>query len=778
MKKPKFIPEFKDIPAKRQKMPELTHEERNLNFKEVELGFSEEMALAEASRCLSCRRCIGCGLCLAECDQDAIIYDETAQKIEIEADAIVLTSDGETFNPVKKPHLGYCESANVMTSYEFERLVSPTGPFGGLLVRPFDGDIPRRIAFIQCVGSREEAIGANYCSVECCSLTLAQARKARQLVQDAEITVFHRGIRPVGKRGELDFAELGGEDWIDFLEVEVCGISEDAKDGGVRIKYLAGEKEHTTQFDLVVLGVGIQARKEFRRLARAGGRGTNKFGFVEGGIGHLISHAVDTSFAGAVMGPTPASRSIVEAIAAASRSLNGAQAGEAGRTRESTGKVLVYACEYGLELAGKPRSIVDELKPKGWSLEAVHPFLCYRAGRDAIAGCMAGASGLVVVGCHKHGHEELFERISGLGPARVVILGEDDLNDDLEGRVAEAIKVISQGPTGSHDSNRPQQVAIVGAGISGVAAASELARRSMQVTLIEKSDRIGGSLLEAAIREGAEADVVEGFIKAIEADPKVRLLVGSELASVESADGVMTLRVDSKDGTETIEVGALLVATGSGVYEPDEYLSGRNEAVLTQSDFKARVLGGGSDWKRIVMIQCVGARDADHPYCSRYCCRQALENALRYKSENADSEITILHKGIRVFGFEEDLYTDAMEQGIQFVEIEGKPDVEGSGPIVVRYKTTDGHTLSIECDLLALSVAHSHGERQKVLAEKTGVSLDELGFIATAPRPDMPFTTSVDGVFVCGFARAPVIAKDAFIEGTGAAGSICRYLSP
>ena len=777
MKKPKFIPEFKDIPTERQKMPELTLEERNLNFKEVELGLSEEMALAEAARCLSCRRCIGCGLCLAECDQDAVVYDEAAEEIKIEADTVIFAPDGATFDPGKKPALGYCESANVITSYEFERLVSPTGPFGGLLVRPFDGDIPTRIAFVQCVGSREEAIGANYCSVECCSLTLAQAAKARQLTGDAEVTVFHKGIRPEGKRGELDLAQLEGEDWITFTDGEVCGISEDAEEGGVQIKYLAGDQEHTAEFDLVVLGVGTQSRKEFRRFARTGGRSTNKFGFVEGGLGHLISDGLETSFAGVVTGPATASRSIVEAIAAASGSLNGTPASQAGPAHKGTGKVLVYACQYGLQLAGKSRSIVDNLKPKGWSVEAIHPFLCYRAGRDAIAGSIASASGLVVIGCHKGGHEELFERIAGLGPGGVAIVGEGDLDDDLESRVDEAIKAISQGPGDTDDGGKPRRVAILGAGISGLAAAGELARRGVQVTLIEKSDRIGGSLLEAAVREGVETDAVEAYVKAIEGNPNVRPAVSSELVSVERADGVMTLKVASKDGSETVEVGALLIATGCEAYEPGEYLSGQNPAIVTQSDFRARVLGGQTDWKRIVMVQCVGARDSEHPYCSRYCCRQAIENALHYKSENADAEITVLHKGIRVFGFEEDLYTDAMEQGVQFIEIEGKPDLGGSDPITVSYKTTDGRTLSSECDLLVLTVAHRHGDRQRGVAQKTGVGLDELGFLATAPRPDMPFTTSVEGVFVCGFARTPVIAEDAFTEGRGAAGSICRYLS-
>jgi heterodisulfide reductase subunit A len=198
--------------------------------------------------------------------------------------------------------------------------------------------------------------------------------------------------------------------------------------------------------------------------------------------------------------------------------------------------------------------------------------------------------------------------------------------------------------------------------------------------------------------------------------------------------------------------------------------------VLSQSDFRAAAGKGDLPGKRIVMLQCVGARDAEHPYCSRFCCRQALSNALLCKSNRADAEITILHRGIRVFGFEEETFTEAMEQGISFIEIEGRPDVRVDGSVKVMARSIDGKHVEIDCDAVVLSLAHLHGESQEEISRITGAALDDLRFFASGDSMADPFTTSAEGVFVCGFCRGPVAAEDAFVEGVGAAGAICRAL--
>ena len=788
MKKPKYIPEFKDIPTPRHKMPELEIDERRGNFNEVELGLGEEAVLAEAARCLSCRRCIGCGLCLAECDQEAIVYDEKAESVTVEADSIVFTSDGQVFNPGRKRELAYCDASNVITSLEFERMVSPAGPFGGYLLKPFDGDVPRSIVFIQCVGSREEAIGADYCSTVCCSRTFSQARQAKDLLGEVKVTVLHRGLRPIGKFGEKDLMALKASEWIEFTEAAVTGVEEDPRSGKLKVTYAAGEEETSGTFDLVVLAVGVQSQRVFKRHARVGGAQTNKFGFVSGNIGDLIARQAGVAFAGSIMGPRSDENALVDAIAAASRSLEGGSeawpvGGEDGKGRgRGKGKALVFACEYGLDLAARKASVLKSIGGNGAGVAGTFPFLCYKEGRTAIAAGMKDAAGLVVVGCHGGSHEDLFERLFGLSPGMVAILGKDQLEGDPGEAVSRVVEALSAESASADNAAgdgtaKSSRVAVVGGGTSGLAAASELLRRGADIILIEKSAEIGRTLIDAAIDSGAEVESAEGFVAAIRKSDKATILTLSTVESVNRSGANLLVKVSGSGGEQVIEVGALLLATGADLYAPEEYPFATADTVIDQGEFrKVAAVGGGASPNKIVMIQCVGARDEKHPYCSMYCCKQALSNAMLYKSNSEEAEITILHKGMRVHGFDEELLTGAVEQGIKFVEFDEPPELEAGSVVTVKVRSSDGEDLKLSAGLVVLSLAHSHGEAQNGLADLTGVALDELGFLTSANTLDNPFATPVDGIYACGFARRPVIAEDAFVEGVGAAGAICAGL--
>ncbi len=788
-------------------MPELPLEERKLNFNEVDLGFTEELARKEAARCLSCRRCIGCGLCLAECDQCAIIYDEKETSVSIEADAIVFTSDGDLSDAARKIELGYGDAANVITSFEFERLTSPTGPFGGLIVRPFDGEIPKRIAFIQCVGSRDEAIGANYCSVECCSRTFAQARRVKEIAGDVEVRVFHKGLRPIGKASEVELQKLAGEKWIGFAEGAISSVKEDPETGAVTVRYMMDDKEVEETFDLVVLAVGLQSKRDFRDHAKVGGVPVNRYGFVDAGVVSMIACKDGVAFAGPIRGPQAGARSIIDAIAGASKALGSLDGrGDAGEAigKPPTGSAdaarpLVYACEYGLHLAGKAKSLVEEIKAGGFDINGSYPFLCYKDGREDIRRRLGEASGLVVLGCHSQSHERLFERVFDLPRGNVEILGQAELTEGLEARLTSLgeqfgtaaaspnLQAKPQAKARAASYLKPRVVAVLGGGVSGLAAASELLRRRLKVIIIEKSETIGANLAKVLpTGQHTDAKVIEDFVKAVEASPEVQILKSARLTAVGTENNVLKLTVATPKGDETLEAGAMIIATGAAPYVPTGFGFGGSKAVLRQEDFKARLAQGDAPWKKIVMVQCVGARDAKHPYCSRFCCREALANALVFKHVNPQGDVTVLHKGIRALGFDEELYTEAIERGVAFIEIEKQPSLDtrpsyGSAGDVgsslkVGGQSGGGKSFDLECDALVLSVAHSRNGDAIEIAGKTGVALDPLGFFETRKPAVEPFASSVEGVFVCGFARAPVTVEEAFADGIGVAGAACRYL--
>lgn len=668
MKRPKHIPEFSDIPTGRTKMPELGPDERRLNFREVELGFTEELARREAARCLSCRRCIGCGLCLAECDKCAVVYDEQAGEVSIQADAVVFATDADAFPAGRTRDLGYADCLNVITSLELDRLASPDGPFGGLVVRPSDGEIPKRVAFIQCVGSRDEAIGANYCSTECCSRTISQATRVREIIKDAEVQVFHRGLRPAGKTGEIDLTNLQEQAWVRLVEAKVAGVREDLATGAVTVRYAAdgadgasaagggGGKESEAAFDLVVLAVGVQARRDFRRFARAGGVGVDKYGFVDFGVAGQIACKPGVAFAGTMRGPQPAAQAIADAVAGATRALGAAAAG-AGSTADAT------------------------------------------------------------------------------------------------------------------------TAAVVGGGVAGLAAAAELLRRGVKTVIVEKSDSVGSAFARLPAGRPGDPKTADDFVKSLEAHPDARLLTGAEVVSVErlSGAGGVRLVISVEARRETIDVGALVIATGAGPHIPRGWRAAA-DPVITQEHLASALAEGAAPWKRVAMLQCVGARDGEHPYCSRFCCRQALANALALKNAHPGVEVTILHRGIRVFGADEELYADALERGVNLLEIQGVPTMEEGEQFKVRAKGVGGEGLCLECDVVVLSVAASDNQEVRKVAAIAGAELDDLGFIAASDALADPFATRVPGVFVCGFARAPVTVEEAFADGVGAAGAVCSYL--
>lgn len=796
MKKPKFIPEFADIPKKRAKMPELPVGERRLNFEEVELGFTEELAREEAARCLSCRRCIGCGLCLAECDPCAVTYDEKPSEISLRADAVIFAPEARQFDAARTRDLGYGQCLNVVTSYELERLLSPTGPFGGLVLRPSDGEVPRRIGFIQCVGSRDEAIGAGFCSSECCSRTISQALRAKDSVGEAEVHILHRGLRPAGKTSELQLRGVEGQPWVRLVEARVKSLREDPESGTVTVVYTSAGAEAEAVFDLAVLAVGIEARRDFRRLARVGGVNVNKYGFVDPGVINTISCKEGVAFAGTVRGPESAERSVIDALASASKVLaspvsdvSGAPQ-PSGKPAGSAGRPLVFACEYGMALAGKAARSAAEATAGRFDLAGSHPFLCHMSGRQAMAENLDGASGLVVLGCHAGSHEIMFERLLGLPGGAVKILDRSALEGDVGRAVEIAIKDLRPRETGAgkvgkagevgnagraDGPRRGRVVAVVGGGVAGLAASSELLRRQVKTIIVNDSDVLGGGFSRLVAVQATDPKTVEDFVKAIEDHPGARILRSAEVTSAGRKDGAIALAVRTASGEEQIAVDALIIAIGARPHVPTGFPAG-TDLVITQDDLGASLAAGSAHWKRIVMLQCVGARDADHPYCSRFCCRQALANARLFKHANPDSEVTVLHRGIRVFGFEEELLTDAAEQGVGLIEIKDRPTVEAGRPLRVRGVSAAGRAFCLETDALVLSVGHARDQAAERLAGMTGAPLDGLGFFETSNQLIRPFATQAPGVFVCGFAQAPVTLEEAFSDGLGAAGAVCEYL--
>ncbi|MFH1773646.1 MAG: CoB--CoM heterodisulfide reductase iron-sulfur subunit A family protein [Methanobacteriota archaeon] len=267
--------------------------------------------------------CIGCGMCKNVCEPDAIDYDMKAEIIEREVGTIIVATGYEIFDAARKEEYGYGRHANVINGLEFERFVSAAGPTGGKLKRPSDSKEPKRIGFIQCVGSRDEKTN-KYCSRVCCMYAIKNARIYKEKHPDAEIYIFYIDIRTFGK-GYEEFYKIAQDEYgIKFIRGRPGEVTEDAKTKNlvVRVEDTFLGRPLEVELDLVVLSVGMEPPRdagEIQTMLRVS-RSADGF-FLEA---HPKLRPVDTLtegvfLAGAAQGPKDIHDSVAQGSAAAAR---------------------------------------------------------------------------------------------------------------------------------------------------------------------------------------------------------------------------------------------------------------------------------------------------------------------------------------------------------------------------------------------------------------------------------------------------------------------------
>lgn len=243
-KKGRYIIDFEDIPSKRAEMPEIAVEDRKGNFKEVETGFAEDVAIAEAKRCLSCRRCLGCALCWAECKPEAVNFDLPDKDVDLYVDKIILTSGMEC---KMAPISGNIDNKhmNVVTDLQVERMLADTGPSNGLILRPQDGEIPRRIAFVQTLGTVGDKIRA-----ATLIFGINEAIIARRRMDDVEISLISPNMEAFKTSLETGLDKVSG---ISFISGTVSAVAEVGDSRDIEVTYEVDGSEKLETFGLVVL---------------------------------------------------------------------------------------------------------------------------------------------------------------------------------------------------------------------------------------------------------------------------------------------------------------------------------------------------------------------------------------------------------------------------------------------------------------------------------------------------------------------------------------------
>ena len=814
------IPQWADCsPLPRTEMPTADLAARKSSFVEIDSGYSEEMAVAEARRCLNCGACSLCRECVRVCKAQAINHDMTDELRELAVGGIVLTSGYELFDARRKSEYGFGRYPNVVTSMQFERILSASGPYEGHVQRPSDSQAPKKVAWIQCVGSRDVTVGNDYCSSVCCMYATKQAIIAKEHEGDIDPTIFFIDMRAFGK-GFEEFYNRAKDDYgLHYVRSQVSALKENPENQNIIVRYVQESNGHKRvaeeEFDLVVLSVGLVANRSMKELAAIAGITCNRFGFAQGEpFLPLLSKKEGVFLCGALSGPKDIPDTVMESSAAAAlcgellHSVRGTevQVKEYPVEKDVAGqepRIGVFVCHCGSNIA----SVVDVAAVSDYVgaipgvVYAEHTiYTCSQDTQERIKDVIKekDLNRVIVASCTPRTHEPLFQETMREAGLNKYLFEMADIREQCSwvhqqehDRATGKAMALVRGSVGKSKLLGPLEIKhvsitkaalVLGGGIAGMSASLSLAKQGFQVHLVEKSERLGGNLHHISKSlEGYDWQAhLQQTIQQVESNDGITVYLDSEIDEVDGFVGNFTTRLQGASQAE-FEHGVILIATGAEEFQPDKFLFTESDRVVTQRELEARLENGFSA-DTVVMIQCVGSRDDEHPYCSRLCCGTAVKNALTIKEKNAEAKVYVLYRDIRTYQFKEQYYREAREKGVMFIHFpdDQYPEVSqnGDGLSVSVHDTVLDESLELKADLVVLSAAIvPDKENNNRLAELMKVSLTEDSFFMEAHVKLRPVDFATEGIFVCGLAHSPKYTEENITQALAAAGRAACILS-
>jgi heterodisulfide reductase subunit A len=740
-----------------------------------------------------------CRACEKFCPTGAITFDEKEEELNLNVGAVILAPGFKAYDPSRYLTYAYAKHPNVVTSMEFERILSAAGPYQGHLERPSDHQPPKKIAWLQCVGSRDiHHCDHGYCSSVCCMYAIREAVIAKEHGgKNLECAIFYMDMRTHGKDFERYYEDARDKHGIRFIRSRVPTIEPVKDNDDVVIPYV-NEKGDVVEerFDMAVLSVGLEIAPDVADLAKKLGIDLTEGRFSKTGSFHPVRTSRDGIFVcGAFQGPKDIPQSVIEASSAAaeagavlSRSRNTlTKVKEAPQERTRGSKrprIGVFVCHCGVNIAG----VVDVAAVRDYAATLPYVeyttdnlFTCSTDTQDAMAQVISekDLNRIVVAACTPKTHEPLFqETLVNAGLNKYLFEMANIRNQDswvhkndpgeatqkakdlVRMAVAKAALMI---PLKEAEVDIHQRALVIGGGISGMVAARTFSRQGYKVSLVEKASNLGGQALHL-FKTWKGEDIQQNLaslVRSVEADPDIDVHLNTELSNVEGFVGNFksTLRADGKE--EVVDHGIAVIATGARELKPAEYIYGKDPRVMTSLELDQRFRNADPGLKKVktaVFIQCVGSREPERPYCSRVCCTHSVESALQLKELNPDMNVYILYRDIRTYGEREYVYRKARLEGILFIQYsrDQKPRVS-AGQDGLRIELMDqnlGQTVALKADILTLATSII-SYRDEKLARFFKVPMNDDGFFVEAHAKLGPSEFATDGVYLCGMAHYP-----------------------
>ena len=759
-----------------------------------------------------------CGVCQKVCQADAIDYDQKPEDLEIEVGAAILALGSEEFNATLKDEYGYHTFPNVVSSIELERLLSASGPTQGHVQRPSDAKEPERVAFLQCVGSRDMQVGNDYCSAICCMQAAKDSIILTEHLRGVESTVFCMDVRAYGKGFDRFVERAKQEHDVRFLRARVSSVEAEPETENLRVRYNADDGSiREESFDLLVLSVGLCATGPVREVIRRLGLRTEEHGFVATStFAPLETSRRGVFVCGTASGPKDIPESVIQASGASSAALVMMAGFEAKQMevelpepidlRGEPTRIGVFVCNCGINIASTvdvPRVVeyASGLPKVAHAQEFL--FACSKDAQKAISEAISQKklNRVSVAACTPRTHEPLFQstlEATGLNPYLFEFANireqcswvhqgaPDKATQKAKELVRMAVaKAARLEPLDNSKLGVNHSALVIGGGVAGLTAALDLAAQGYPVHLVERDSQLGGHLRKVRRTLDGEqtAAFLDDLVEKAESDDRITIHLGKSVREISGYIGNFKTKLTGED--EEIDHGVVIVATGATEHVPKEYLYGQDPRVVTQTELEKLLADGDAarvaGLKAVVMIQCVGSRDDDHPYCSRICCGTAIKNALRLKELTPKARIYILGRDVRVYGLNERRYREAREKGVLFLRYddESKPRVSSeNGRLVVQaHDTVLGRPLAFDADLLVLSAGIEPNEDNRELSQLLKVPLDADGFFLEAHVKLRPVDFATDGVFVCGLAHYPKDIAESIAQARAAASRAATVLS-
>ena len=758
-----------------------------------------------------------CKSCENFCEAGAIDYEQQDEISEVDVGAVVLSPGFEQFDPDLKKELGYSRYPNVLSSLQFERLLSASGPYLGEILRPSDEKHPKKIAWLQCVGSRD--VDCNYCSSVCCMYATKEAIIAKEHQPDLDCTIFYIDMRAFGK-GFDAYYERAKELGVRYIRCRPSSVKEVPATKDLKITYQKDAGEIATEdFSMVVLSTGLRPPSAVRELADKFGIKLNEHGFADTqGFAPVETSKSGVYVCGPFAGPKDIPETVMEASAGAAKAM-ALLKDERGTLithkeyppeKDVSGqepRIGVFICHCGRNIGGYADvpSIVEYARTLPNVVYAEdNLYTCSTDTQEQITQLIADEdlNRVVVASCSPRTHEPLFRntcREAGLNEYLFEMANIRDqctwvhMNEpeaathkakDLVRMAIAKARLLEPLYKGSLKVNN--DALVIGGGLAGMTAAINLADQGFKVSLVEKEQELGGNFrhIHSLLDGENPQEQLARMVEKVNSHENIDVYLGAQVAAVDGSVGNFTSTI-RQDGKETeVGHGTAIVAAGACEYEPTEYLYGKDPRVITQrclDEWLAEDKDEVKNAKSVVMIQCVGSREEERPYCSRVCCSQAIKNSIALKEAKPRTDVYVLYRDIRAYGFLEQHYRRARELGVRFIRYEDdkKPEVSAgqAGLRVLCFDPMLNIPVSVDCDLLVLSAAIIPNEGVDELGKLFKVPLNQDKFFLEAHMKLRPVDFATDGIFMCGLAHSPKSVAESIAQADAAAARAATILS-